>query len=333
MRKSAYLAAAAAIVALAASCDDRNLDTPSADCPIALSVSGTRAEINMPSGTFTVAAKRCSGSTWNAGTAVNVFRATSGLQNVTTDGTGACTYTPVEYWKPNTTYRFRAVSPMAPDLVHYTDGLDGNATITNFTVSASAASQNDLLLSDLSTATTSSPIGDPAPVALTFRHLLCKVRVQIIEDANEPDYNPGSDEFTVTKVTLSGLPDRGTYTGTSTGGSWNTDAALSLSCISNSEHVAPTAFTDPTADIWSDGLKLIPMTVTNQVNLVLDYKFTHLGNTSNKTVTIPIPAITWEAGKQYTYQLSLSEDPYIYFGKISVDSWGTTQASGTVIIK
>lgn len=318
------------VLALAAGCEK----SPAVEggCPIGFGVAGTKAEINMPAGTFSVIGKRCAGSTWDALTAQDVF--TGSIQNVTTDGTGACSYSPLQYWKANSAYRFRAVSPIAPDKVNWSDGLDGDATITNFTVNATASAQKDLLLSDVASASVGAAIGSPAPVALVFHHLLCNVHVQICEDTTEPLANPGSDVFTVTGVKLTGMPDKGTYTGTATSGSWNTGAAGSLSCVNNTSRTAPDSFDD--SEIWENGLLLIPQTVSssNAVSLVLDYQVSHAGGAaSNKSVSIPIPDITWEAGKVYTYQLALSEESYIQFGNISVEPWGSTQASGSVIIK
>ena len=293
----------------------------------------TKADpLDMPAGNFTVTGKYCSGSSWSSGSASDVFDGT--LQIVTTDGSGACTYSPARYWKSNNIYRFRAVSPTAPAQLSYTDALDGNALISDFTVNASAAAQKDLMLSDIAEVAIGSPIGTPAPVGLLFHHLLCKVKVQIIEDTSKPAGTPGSDVFTVTGVKLTGMPDKGTYTGTSTSGTWSTISSSALSCINNTVHEAPGSFNDASADIWPDGLKLIPQTITNEVSLVLDYKVAHGSDApSTKSVVIPIPPITWEAGKVYTYQLKLDEDMFIYFGNITVDTWGSTQSSGSVIIK
>ena len=324
---------------LSVSCGEK-IDTDASQHAIGFTTLSTKAgQLDMPAGTFTVAGKYSAGSTFNAASAMNVFD--SALQNVQTDGTGACTYSPVKYWKSSSTYRFRAVSPMAPDQVNYSDDLNGNAVITNFTVNASADSQKDLLLSDMVERQTTSPIGTPVPVEMVFRHLLCKVYVQIIENANEPLANPGSDEFNVTGVSLTGMPDKGTYTGTSTAGSWNTSSAGALACVNNTPHIAPENYDDTDSDatkanIWANGLLLIPQTVNsaNAVNLVLSYQFRHVGGDwSNKSVSIPVPDITWEAGKVYTYQLAMSEESYIQFGSIIVDEWGSTQASGSVIIK
>ncbi len=324
---------------LAVSCEER-IDADASQHAIGFTTLSTKADpLNMPAGTFTVAGKYSAGSTYSAASAVNVFG--SALQNVQTDGTGTCSYSPVKYWKSSSSYRFRAVSPIAPDQVSYSDDLSGNAVISNFMVNASANSQKDLLLSDMVERQTSSPIGTPAPVEMVFRHLLCKVYVQIIENANEPLSNPGSDEFNVTGVSLSGMPDRGTYTGTSTSGSWDISSAGTLACVNNTPHIAPENYDDTDSDatkanIWENGLLLIPQTVnsSNAVNLVLSYQFRHAGDDwSNKSVSIPIPDITWEAGKVYTYQLAMSEESYIQFGGIIVDEWGSTQASGSVIIK
>lgn len=296
--------------------------------PIGFGVATTKAgDVSMPAGTFSVKGSRSSGSTWDSTTAQDVF-ATS-IQNVTTDGTGACSYTPVQYWRNGNAYRFRAVSPIAPDQVNYSDDLSGNAVITNFTVNASELAQKDLLLSELATAVTGASIGEPAPVNLRFHHLLCKIIIKIGEDISTP--NASLDVFTVTGVKLNGLPDRGTYTGTATSGTWNTDGALGLTCVNNTNYALDNGGAYTT--VFS-GLLLIPMTVTNQVKMVLDYKVSHDGGeATTKSAVISIPPITWTAGNIYTYQLSISEEYFIKFGNITADPWGSTQASGSVIIK
>lgn len=318
--------------------------------PIGFGIAATKADpepIDMPDGTFTAVGKFCSGSTWNASTASDVFATT--LQNITTDGTSACTYTPIRYWKSNSTYRFRAVSPIAPDQVNYTDDLNGNATITNFTVSASAASQKDLMLSELAEVTKDASIGTPSPVALTFHHLLCKVIIQIGEETNTSlAPNASLDEFTITGVRLNGLPKQGTYTYTGTtsdtwnasSGTWSLGGSENLTCINNTSY---TLASDGAFTTVFDGLLLIPMTINNTVNgvnMVVSYTVSHDDGdpdtdpeVSTPTVSIPIPPITWEAGKVYTYQLKMSEEYYIRFGNITVDTWGSPQSSGTVIIK
>ena len=324
---------------LACSCGREDIPAADSSSPIAFSMLSadskpfTKADTTyFSTGTsFTVAARKSAGSTWNSSSAVNVFKSTSGLQNVqTTDGAGACAYSPAAYWSGNSVFRFRAVYPIAPDQVNYTDDLDGNAVISNFTVNASASSQKDLMLSDMVERTLTS-IGDPDPVDIVFRHMLSKVTVEINEDISTSAPNHELDVFTVTGVKLNGLPDRGTYTGTSTSGTWNTSGALGLTCINNTNYNIDN---DGAYTTVFNGLLLIPMTITNQVNMVLDYKVSHNGGeATTKSAVISIPAITWEPGKIYTYQLSMSEEYYIRFGNITVDTWGSTQASGSVIIK
>ncbi len=321
-----------AVVAFFSACQNDDVVSGS-QLPIALSVNGTRADVlvNLPAGTeFAVTAKRCQGNSWNAASAVDVFK--TGVQAVTVDGTGACSYSPVEYWKPGNSYRFRAVSPISEGVVNCTDNLNGDVVISDFTVNPSTDYQKDLLLSDLVSVSTPTPLGEPAAVALTFRHLLTNVRVQIIEDTI---FYEGGDVFNITSVKLTGLYGKATYTGDFDSGNWSIDPSASLSCgVNFTNHIAPDSYSDTSADIWAGGLKLIPMTVSNQVNLVLDYTVSHNGGEpAPKNVVIPIPSITWEAGKIYTYQLALSEDLYIHFGNITVESWGSTQSSGTVIIR
>lgn len=325
---------------LACSCGREDIPVADSSRPIAFSMlsadtkPSTKADTTyFSSGTsFTVAARKSAGTTWSSTNAVNVFKSTSGLQNVqTTNATGACAYSPAAYWSSNSVYRFRAVYPIAPDQVSYTDDLNGNAVISNFTVNASSSAQKDLMLSDMVEKTISSPIGDPAPVDIVFHHLLSKVTVKINEDISTSAPNHELDVFTITGVKLNGLPDRGTYTGTTTSGTWSTSGAQGLTCINNTNYSIDNGGAYTTV---FDGLLLIPMTITNQVNMVLDYKVSHNGGeATTKSAVISIPAITWEAGKVYTYQLSMSEEYYIKFGNITVDTWGSTQASGSVIIK
>ena len=309
------------------------IDSVEGSQTIGFSMAMTKADApamtDMPAGSsFTVSAKKSAGSTWDASGSKYVFKTDDNLQTVTTGDAGSCSYSPLAYWSSNSVYRFRAVYPIAPDQVNYSDDLDSDAVISNFMVNASAASQKDLMLSELVETDIGATIGTPAPVALQFHHLLCKVKVTINEDITTP--NAGLDEFTITGVKLNGLPDRGSYTGTATSGRWDTDGALGLTCVNNTSHTLDEggAYTDV-----FDGLLLIPMTISNQVNMVLDYKVRHNDSESPKSVVISIPPIIWEAGKVYTYQLSVSEEYFIKFGKIDVASWGQPQTSGTVIIK
>ena len=329
-KKGIYILVATAL--LAWSCGREELPAADSSRPIAFSMPATKADTYtyLPSETsFTVAARKSSGSTWSGTGAANVFKTTNGLQNVqTTNGAGACAYSPAAYWSGNSVFRFRAVYPIAPDLVNYTDDLNGNAVISNFSVNASASAQKDLMLSDMVERTLTT-VGNPDPVDIVFHHLLCKVIFKINEDTSA--LNDSLDVFTITGVKLNGLPDRGTYTGTATSGTWSTLGAQGLTCINNTNYDIDN---DGAYTTVFDGLLLIPMTITNQVNMVLDYKVSHNGGeATTKSAVISIPAISWEAGKVYTYQLSMSEEYYIKFGNITVDTWGSTQASGSVIIK
>ncbi len=345
------------VALLAWSCRKEEIPAIDSSCPIAFSMLSTGSTPStkadtytyFPTGTsFTVAARKSAGSTWNSSNAAYVFNTTNHLQNVqTTNATGTCTYSPAAYWSGNSVFRFRAVYPVASTQVNYTDDLDGNAVISNFTVNATGDSQKDLMLSDLVERTVTT-VGDPAPVDIVFHHLLCKVIVQIGEETNSTlAPNASLDEFTITGVSLNGLPKQGTYTYTGTSntwnpanGNWSLSGSESLTCVNNN---SSTLANDGTYTTVFDGLLLIPMTISNMVNgvnMVVNYTVTHDDGdpttpveTSTPRVSIPIPPITWEAGKVYTYQLKMSEEYYIRFGNITVDTWGNPQSSGTVIIK
>lgn len=279
---------------------------------------------------FIVRGSASTGSTWASG-ATTVFDGVT----VTSDGT-AWTYDPLQYWLPSSAYRFRAVWPASAfgtSGATYTDDLSSGAVITDFTVSPYPDNQVDLLLSELAEVTTDGaglPSTTSGKVNLQFEHILSNVHLQIYEDT---DSNEGADEFEIIGVNLNGMKSKGTYSGTTESGTWNTSSASSLSCVKNfTGKIAPDA-SGTDAEIWEDGLYLIPQQTANDVNLALDYKVTHGGSTANKSVVIPIPSTEWKAGYKYTYTIALSESYYIVFTDITIEAWGTTQASGTVIIK
>jgi hypothetical protein len=88
---------------------------------------------------------------------------------------------------------------------------------------------------------------------------------------------------------------------------------------------------------------LIPQTISpGVVNIRVKYTFVdkyvvdgveHIADPVEKVVDTFLPAITWGAGQQYTYTMTLHEDDLITFKQIEVATWGSPQQGGAIIIK
>lgn len=68
--------------------------------------------------------------------------------------------------------------------------------------------------------------------------------------------------------------------------------------------------------------------VDSQVSLSVSYHYFALNEEHTKTATLP--AITWEAGKSYTYTLTIESDGRIHFETPVIDKWD--EALGGIII-
>jgi len=302
------------LAVMAAGCT--SLETQTGSFPIQFSgLVITKAESVFDEGQkFQLVGGRCDGGSYSEANSSTVFDGVA----VSRTASG-WSYSPIKYWEPSSVYRFRAVYPYHEALV--TDNLVDDITIADFEVNSVQAAQEDLLLSNLVERTTSSPISTQAAVKLTFSHLLSKINVKIaLRDAND------TDEFRLTKVTLFGMKNKGTYHN----GTWDVSAGSNLECgraFSNDNITAEGVW------IWgTEGLLLIPETLGN-IRLVLDYSITHDGATSAKSVSFTIPSDPqWQAGYEYSYTVSMSESYAITFSAPTVEPWGVDQAAGTIII-
>ena len=245
---------------------------------------------------FIVRGSASEGSTWASGTAATIFGGTT----VTSNGT-KWSYSPLKYWYPSHAYHFRAVWPASAfgtSGATYTDGLDGNASITGFTVGTNA--DVDLLLSDLVTATTDEA-GVPTSgitsgkVKLTFGHILSKVNVSVAQ----PD---ATADLRINEVKISGMKGSGEYSGTSTSGTWT----LIGSALSHSKSFSTAQMLDGTnfSPIWgTDGLFLIPQSLSG---ITLSVTFQEGASGTPQTLTANLGTSSWLQGKDYEYKATLT---------------------------
>lgn len=251
------------------------------------------------------------------------------------------TYTNTQYWHGNNHYRFRAVHPAScgtPE--NYSDDLHSNAYV-KFTVNNNPANQTDLLITDLKKvdvgALTSTPQG---AVALNFKHMLCKINVNVKTVADP------TDRFTITSMSLIGAGSEWTLMliSNNDGETWSPTwirkaGAPSLSFASNV--TGPVTSTTGVPCFGANGLLLVPEDNDN-IKLRVAYSVEHKTNVdpetwgapANKTVDFTLPHTpVWEAGKEITYTLTMAESYNITFGSPTVQEWGEIKNTGTVIIK
>ena len=186
----------------------------------------------------------------------------------------------------------------------------GHITVTDFDASATGDDAIDLMTAkalDITHATAD----DIQPVGLEFEHLLAKVNIMV-------ESQGGTANITSSK--LSGIQASGDYD-SSAATPWTLDTATHEFTASGTtaNQIASSLFGD---------LLLPPQQVGT---FTFEITYSYGGSTpETRSVSLPADVVTqWEAGKSYTYTLTLTSD-YIIFGVPAVNEWG--EASGGIII-
>ena len=256
----------------------------------------TADNIGASGSAFIVRGSVCSGSTWASADASVVFDGVT----VTSNGS-AWTYSPLRYWYPSSAYHFRAVWPASvfgASGAIYTDGLDGNASITGFTVGTDA--DVDLLLSNLASVTTddtgipTSASLESNKVKLTFGHILSQVNVSVAQQ-------DASSDLRITNVTIAEMKGSGSFSGTSTSGTWTTSG--SAESRSKSFSTAQTLDGTNFYTIWDGGLFLIPQSLSG---IKLSVTFQEGASGTPQTLTTNLGTSSWQQGKSYEYKATLT---------------------------
>lgn len=273
--------------------------------------------------------------------------------NVTWNSTTpAWEYTNIKYW-PNSVdgtnlgkVSFFAYAPA--DAAVVAAPLSANAaaapTIT-YTCPTEVASQVDLVADAQKDMTKASNTGK---VDFTFGHLLSKIAFAAKKSANYANAEITVKGLTVTYGT--GLVQKNVYkmdseawstlptdaenyaaaTGTVYSDAngmllgWNTADGADAAIVSNFSTLASTNF-----------LMMIPQVVAAdgdlKATMTYDVYDAHRQTTVTNTVTVDLPAITWEMGKQYTYHLNVTLTG-VEFDVTTVGDWSDgTQPNGTEI--
>lgn len=271
------------------------------------------------------------------------------------DDKSVWTYGDPKYWIPSHTHHFFAYYPYsaaatADSGVSGVQALDDNSGFKlNFTTPETA--DFDLLSAYTAVDTGANDFDASDPVPMEFGHEMVNVNLKIWRDGVKHQ----NDKIRVKEVALSNVTWSGTLTKTSGGSiSWTNTTRKPLlagtvaapeteigAATKTSSGITPGPGAEPCTPFGTNGLLLIPATISgvNAVSLSIVYELQLQGADENTwseySHNITLPATTWKAGTQITYNVLLSNivDITFYYISTSVASWGTPQVGGTIIIK
>lgn len=249
------------------------------------------------------------------GTATQVFDGTT----VTKESSGSWKYdNPPRPWLLRNTYRFYAVYPSSGTNAGYESASydeNGNLTITNFDCTTGV----DLMTAIREGCVADVMVANGIPVIFTFQHLLARVTCKVAVV---------NSEVTVNSLRLYGVGYQGNYSSASTP-SWS----VTKTCTADGTPfaTAPGASfrltpTDTSRENVLGDLLLLPQDLQNGAAcFVLAYRHNGLAaGDPDRSVTVPLPAITWKAGSSYNYTLTIQAGVTL---NVSVKDWDEESTS------
>lgn len=306
MKKIAILAAAA--VALASCSKDKMIEAGSSDAISFKPLTTKATEVStttLPN--FTVYAYYDASS---AGMSASLNPGFMNAQPVT-GGHNAWTYTPTKYWPSSGQLHFFAYSPTGDNGVTFAPASGAGLPEITYTVPTAVADQNDFLVAQALDQTKSTPV---APVSLTFDHALSQIVFKAQSGAE-------TLEFEILNIEILNVNSTGTYNLYSNTWSMPVPTVPVTYAASLNTAVAGTIRTTMTDLTGGDGtLMLIPQTLTEgdpetDATLVSGGYLRVTYNAKDIDSNAPIAVnkekvigldIAWEAGKKYTYELTLN---------------------------
>lgn len=317
-------------------------------------------EADLQAKPFSVLGKYSAGESYNAANLTTIFD----NQQVSYTSTDGWDYNPKQSWQRSSTHRFCAYWPMLTGVTLDGD-LNSTLTLTGFKVETEYTRQSDLMISEVVEQVTTDNVRQMTEesasanmvrdgISLKFRHLLCNIRFSVAKTVGT------EATITVTGVKMVNVKNAATLTATSSNDgedwadSWSAPTGAVTYNSGSISKVVPSATYNSTTEQWEwtvangvtfDGFLVIPQTINqtgvtaaDKVSLIVYYTSVSSSEGSvarNVAVDFPISDAgqVWQANKRVTYTLVINEDNAIKFGKPTVESWGTAQASGTIIIK
>lgn len=269
---------------------------------------------------------------------------------------GLWNYGDPERWISNSMFYFFAAYPYDAGFQEYRmEESDTKYTLYSSEIVANGSDDTKDILVATNITNTAVP-NYSTTVPLTFEHLLTKVNVKVAQNFGaDPDFNYYVTGVTIRKVKtndydaeMGAIYGNGSYfclpyNGQNIRG-WDFENATQT--ILKKEYHTPMILrnvgaADPTVilSVWGDGLMLIPQEIAAQtVEIVIDYIYDvsvdddYTDGTPKQAKGI-LPATEWEPGKIINYTLSISNTTIITIDQPTIESWGSPQTGGTIIIK
>ena len=256
---------------------------------------------------------------------------------------GKWDYGKPKYWLYETQFSFVATYPHGN--IYTSPKVDGQPTGDVQLTLSETPSVTDYLVARDTIDTSDSKFDPSESVQLQFKHLLSNVSLNVWRDHGKHQ----NDQMRVRKVTLSNIRKAGKYS--SATNSWApTNDKLTMEYtndnVTDDDNIDAATKTDGSYDFSGtpsapfSGLMLLPQTIdasSYSVSLKIQYelKRNNAADWESAELETILPAISWEQGKQYVYNVVLSSvtDITVYYIQTKVDPWGTPQVGGTVIIK
>lgn len=224
-------------------------------------------------------------------------------------------YDNTQYWTVGKTYKFQGYAPTTTATV--TAGENG-VNFTDFV----ADGQTDLIASTVVSKTIAAT-SDIAPVQLTFRHVLSKIKFKFTTDLNNVNIK-------ISALKVNALPNKGTYTN-------NGDNPSTWAVSEKGDYPLSSEGTlTNSKDLTSGEAIVLPQTPSN---ISVTFTVTATGGLSlTKDHTVTLPATQLQEGNVYVYTAAITHeniDPDgelkpIEFGDPTVSPWSSDGNSGNV---
>ena len=330
-----YIIALCALCLTACENGEENPQIELKDIPITLEAAVTRANVAFAYERFGVWAFINNSVQSNYAYMENVL-----VENVGGEG-GEWVYSPAKYWLDDTRFEFVATYPYDVNGNIFT--VDTSTGAVQLTLSDTPSAQ-DYLVATESVDTSDAGFNPSSPVQLQFKHILSKVSLNVWREGVKHQ----NDQMRIRKVTLSNIRKAGTYS--STTNTWaTTNEKLAMvyenNTLAPSDNIGGATKKDDSyefggvASVPFNELMLLPQTIdaSNNIALKIEYELKRQNAADWEAAELEtvLPATTWDSGKEYTYNVVLSQvtDITVYYIQTKVDPWGTPQVGGTVIIK
>lgn len=217
------------------------------------------------------------------------------------------------YWVPGK-WNFYAIHPK---------GINASCTNGTFTVTDFDASKTGDDAVDLMTASTSEEYieggNPPTSVELAFHHELARVNVTVKTEESTA---------TVVSAKMWGIGYLGDFSKSNGNAQWGT---LTQVTEQNTKFVRDTEATvDKLGIPLLNEMLLPPQSITDSQGATIYVSYRYTGDSTLKEKSVTLPAITWTAGKSYTYTLTIEPDGRIHFDPPTINEWG--EAQGGIII-